>query len=104
MLNIDSTVIFYTVIAVIIILVGFIISMFFINRITLFLDNKKMNKTVILLIHLVLISLAFRMIYNIFNTIIPQEVDIYVTTALFVSVFIGSSSNFIRPYFKSLNL
>ena len=78
--------------------------MFFINKITLFLDNKKINKTILIIIHLFLISLAFRVIYTIFHSIIPEEGNIYIMTAIFVSVIISSSSNFIRPYLKSLKL
>jgi hypothetical protein len=97
-------ILFYNLIAVIIILFGLIISMFCINRITLFLYKQKINKTVLIIIHLFLISLAFRVVYDIFNTLIPDETNVYIMTSFFVSVIISSSSKFIKPYLKSLHV
>jgi hypothetical protein len=94
----------YNLIAVIIILFGLMISMFCINRITLFLDKQKINKTILIITHLFLISLAFRVVYYIFNTLIPDETNVYIMTSFFVSVIISSSSKFIKPYLKSLHI
>lgn len=85
----------------ILLLFSFIPIISIINRLTKFLLSYKLNKTIVVLLHMAAISFCYIPIHEIYTRLIPDSL-VYLITAIFIGPIIGASSNIIVPYIKDL--